>query len=431
MAQRGQYEDRFAMEIQNTTISTTVAFADGVDTTSGEEKSGILLNNHPNFPPGQNVIETRKASGSASRKDGTGLEFNQGTREPSFTIEFDVSAKVLYIPLHLLCQRGAVEEDAGGSGPNTKWFFPYSYEVTPSAAEYWGGFVRRLSVSASDSHRVVGAVASSMTLSSEFNSALVCSTEFMARDVENDYRVTASDNFEFTEDATLLWQGATTLIGDGSGVMEAVDLDGFSLTINTNPTRKFYSNQLTQKFLMMDVTAEGTIKVPFTAGTTNFEDNVLLRNFISGTPVRFSIYWGGQYPNANNDLSINFIARITDAPVGQDEDEIVTDVSFQCVEKIFIDSIANGNNNVTSIADSSGTTTITWAASQTALGNVFPGDYALMIDATEAQTKFLIDNVSAIDTYTLTATPSGSPAEVQIFSQPFNIGIDDNLDRSI
>ena len=47
MAQRAQYEDRYAIEIQNTSITTTAAFADGIDTVTGEEKSGILLNNQP------------------------------------------------------------------------------------------------------------------------------------------------------------------------------------------------------------------------------------------------------------------------------------------------------------------------------------------------------------------------------------------------
>ena len=97
-----------------------------------------------------------------------------------------MSCKVLYIPLHLLCQRGVIEELSTASGPETKWFFPYSYETTPSAAEYWGGFLRQMSDSGSDSHRAVGAIVNSITLSSEVDSqALVGTAEFMARDIEN------------------------------------------------------------------------------------------------------------------------------------------------------------------------------------------------------------------------------------------------------
>lgn len=432
--QRVQYEDRYAIDFQTTAIATVQAMTDGIDTASGFEKSGILLNNHPDIVPGQAIIDKKKATGSASRVSGPGREFQQGIKEPSFSIEFDVSSKVLYGPLRLFTQRGALSEDSTAGSDTTDWFVPYSYEGQPALAEVWANFVRQLAPDGqADSHRALGAIVNSITLSSEVGQAFVCSADFMVYDAENNYAVSAAnDNFEFTNDATLLWQNATTSVSDGFLAHEAVDLDGFSLTLSAEVSRKFYSNQLTSKYLFKEITGEGSIKIPWANSTTNFLDNVFLRNFIAGTPTRFSIYWTGQYPSANNHVSINFIARYTGAPVGQDEDEIVTDLSFIVTERILFDTLVDGNDNITSFVETTGTvaTMVFEPVEGTFDGNLFPGDMVRFPDSTTPNTKVRIDEVEgSTDFHLETSVTTPGLAEMVIYSQPFNIGVNDGIVR--
>lgn len=432
MVQRIQWEDRYAMDIQSV-IQTAVNAVDGVDTQSGEEKAGILLNSHPHLDPAPNIIDTEKVSGSASRTDGSGKEFQQGTKEPTFALDFDAIAKPLYLPLHLFGQKGSLNENGNTT---TKWFYPYSYEGGPSAAEIFGTFVRSLAPDGTaESHRAVGAICNSVSFSSEVNAALNISAEMMAREIEIN-RDTINDNFDISSDSVLLWQNATTHISDGVAAPVAFDCDGFSLTLTNNPIRKFYANQVTQKFLMGKIVGEGSIKIPWSPGSAAgaFEDNAMLAKFVSGTPTRFSFFWGAKYPTANNELSLNFIARYTGAPVGQDEDEIITDLSFQIVERVFLDSRTTGNNNITGFGSVGNPVidSIIVAGGQID-GNVFPGDFALFPGAVEQDTKFLIDDVGtpAVDDIHLTSTPTtpGS-SEMIIISQPFNIGLNDNIVRA-
>lgn len=426
MVQRIQWEDRYAIGIAAGVIGAQLNMTDAVDSTAGETKAGIILNNHPHLDPAPNIIDTEKVTGSAARVDGAGREFNQGTKEPTFSLDFDAIAKVLYAPLHLFAQKGNLEST------NVKWFFPYSYESVPAAPEVFGNLVRSLApAGTAESHRAIGMICNSISFNSEVGAALSITAEMMAQDVELNYNVSAAnDNFRFTNDANLLWQNAVVQISDGSVLAPVdIDVDGFSLTLTNSPIRKMYNNQLTQKYLMGKIVGEGSIKIPWSPGQSAWDDNTLLANFVSGTPTRFSIYWGSRLVTGANELSLNFIARYTGAPIGQDEDEIVTDLSFQIVERVFFDTLVDGIANITSFTEVAQVVTPTYSGA-VGDGNIYPGDYIVFPDATDSQVKHLVIDVDA-NTQTIGASPTGGPSEMYVINQPFNIGLNDGLDRAL
>lgn len=438
MAQRGQWQDVYAWTLSSLLSDGTSNISAGVDNSGDDALAGILFNSHPDLKPNQETIDTEKTSGSASRISRSGGELAQGSKKPSVSYEFDAAAKTLYLPLHVTLQRGSVDESADGvSDVKAKWFYPYSYEGTPVSPEIYAILARRLAPNGSpESHRMDGMIGSTLTLSADGeDSALVCSGEMLGRDVDTSYSTTVNDSFNFTPDSHLLWKDATTKIGDGTSAMEDVDLDGFSITLNINPVRKLYSNALTQKYLMGKLVAEGTIKVPWTNSSSSFTDNILLERFVAGTPTRFSIYWGNQYPSSNNDVSINFIARFTGADVGQDEDEIGTDLPFMCTEHVFMDGLPTGINNISGVSYVDPTLSVT-GSGLVATGNVFPGDAFESKDASAGQNVLhpivkVTAGSSPFDVGLATGTTITSPTSVSVLmSQPFSIGVYDNLDRS-
>lgn len=306
MAERIQWADRYASGRQTSAIGTAAA-----------TDIGYPLNNHPSFNPGQNIIDTRKATGLSYRHAGTGFEFQQGTKEPTTTWEFHVTPRMLAVQMWGLTQQSATEETGS---PYVKYFIPYS--TGQAAIEMWQSLVRSMAPSGTaSSHRIVGAVPSSITLSAEEGTPLTASVDFRGYNFESN-RDVASDTLTVSAENPLLWQNATISLGGTT-----VNLPGFTMTITNNLITKWYDSQTVEKFLLGDFGVEGTITVPWAATTVG--GNQQITDFINGNVTRLVIYWGtgGAIATTSQDLSIITHIRRTGAETVA-EDEIGIQIPF-------------------------------------------------------------------------------------------------------
>ncbi len=296
MAERMAWSERFALGVESvfgTAVATTI---------------GYPLTGHPALNPGQNVLDTRKAIGVPYRHAGTGMEFQQTTRQPTSTWPFEANSRLLTPILWSLFQSGAIEVN---STPYVKYFIPY--EV--SDCEMWATLLRSMAPSGTaSSHRIISAMTRSLQLSGEEAGALVANAEWYGRDFESN-RDVASDTLTVPAIAPLLFQDVTITLGGTT-----VNIPSFSITIGNGGLQKNYDSQGAIKNIIQDLTVEGTITIPWAATTVG--GNQQITDFINGNVTRLVIYWGkgGEIATTSADLSIICHIRRTNAePAAEDE----------------------------------------------------------------------------------------------------------------
>lgn len=284
----------------------------GVDS----NKYGIQLNNHPTFDPGQNIIDQEKAIGTSYRRAGAGYEFQQGTRLPTTTFEFDVTEKNIVPFLWTLFQKGL---DEGAASVYLKTFGCY-LEAEDSCEAYMT-LLRKMSDEDTNSHVIGGAICRSMTLSATSGEPLRASCEMIGYNMVTDFDFNAQSSIiEYDNSAPLLWQNATVELDDS-----AINIDGFSITITNNAVPKFYDSQHPVKYVLGRITVDGTITIPW--GDTNKGSNTEFDHFVAGTDAYLEIYWGNETPSADNDFKIFTNMRYTGA-TNTGDDEIGTELPF-------------------------------------------------------------------------------------------------------
>ena len=309
----------------NSATADADAFASGAIGVASN-KYGIPLLNKPVFDPGQNIVNQRKAIGVSYRRGDAGFEYNQGSRVPTTSWEFDVSYKNIVPFLWMLFQGGTTE---GAATTYLKTFVPY----TESAAGIYvaAALLAKNSNTAASSHMIGGAVVRSITLSSEEGMPLKATVEMIGYNMVSDFDLDADANLiEYDNTAPLLWQDATVSLGGTT-----VNIPGFSLTISNNLVTKNYDSWHTEKYVLMDCTAEGSFRLPYSAATVG--GNAQLDNFINGTDQLLKITWGSGSHNTLGDFEIEVNARYTGAQFVAD-DEIVLELPF--------DGVYDGTNNL-------------------------------------------------------------------------------------
>lgn len=329
MAERVNFEDRYGL-IQNVTSISNGVSADATTFNSatvndtfiaggiGVETSiyGIALNNHPTFNFGQNIIDTRKAIGTSYRHAGTGFEFQQGTRLPSATYEFDVTPWTIAPFLWTLFQSGSSQ---GGASAYVKTFVPYT--EADMDFEAWLTLIRTLSDGSADSHVLGGMIANSIAFSAEEGTPLRAAVDMIGYNGVTDFDFDAQASLlNYSARAPLLWQNATITM-DGT----TVNLTGINFTITNSATPKFYDSQHPVKHILGDFGLEGTISVPWAQATEG--GNEQITNFINGTDVALTVYWGATPAASSGDLSMVLNIRYTGAETTS-EDEIATSLPF-------------------------------------------------------------------------------------------------------
>lgn len=300
----------------NTATADADAFAAGaigIDTS----KYAIPLLNHPHIEHGVEIINQRKAVGTSYRRSGSCMEYIQGARIPTVTLECDATKKILGLFCYLLFQGGSSEE---AGTPYLKTFSPYgegTESVVASAA-----IVRLMSAGTANSHLMGGAIIKSMTLSAEEGQPLKVTADFTGYNSVSDYDFDAAANIlEFDNTACLMWSNASVKL---SGT--AVNIPGFSVTITNNAVPKYYNSTHVTKYVLGDFTATGSFKVPYAATTVG--DNTQINNFVAGTDCLFQVWWGNETPSADGDVKVELNAYYTGASLSA-EDEITSDLTFE------------------------------------------------------------------------------------------------------
>jgi len=322
-AQRVIWEDLFGVGIGTTNIST-----------AANTSFGVPLNNHPSFNPGTQTVNTRKAVGTAYRQTSSGcLEYQQGSAVPTTSWEFDVSSKNLSPFLWSLFQSGAFQ---GAASTYIKYFVPYDKPDT----DVWLTLVRKLApAGTAASHRIVGAIVNSITLSAEEGQNLKATVEFQGYSFESNRDVGTADAFTFQTASCLQWQNAVVTL-DGT----TINIPGFSLTISNNAITKFYDNATAVRHDAGEFTATGSFSVPWSQ--TIEGGNAQIDAFAAGTSSRLVIYWGdSELANANGEFTIIANIRPTGVNVTGD-DEIITEVSFECASDKFTSSVIDASSSI-------------------------------------------------------------------------------------
>ncbi len=307
-----------------TTITSTHAFGTGVISINDDVYAYPLVG-HPNFDPGQTVIDQRKAVGIATRRTGPGFEYQQGVKSPVTTWEFDANAYNLVLPLWLLFQKGTTEAASGASFVKT-YIAPTC--TTGVEMEQFGVLLKRMECgSVTSAQRILGAVVRSITFTAESNTPLKVSVEFVGADIGVAYN---AQNAVLTFDTNdpLIWGASSTEVKidpAGGGAGTEINVDSWSVTISNNVIGKQYGQSTVQKFIVQDFTVEGTIKVPWGAAAGG--KNVLVEDLISGDDMYMSLSWGSITGASSGDFAIILNVRITNVEMSHD-DEVAQDITF-------------------------------------------------------------------------------------------------------
>ncbi len=325
MAERSAFEDLYGVLTNTTSISNGVS-ADATTFNSatvndlftagdiGVESNiyAIPLIGHPAINHGQNILDVRKSTGLAYRHAGTGMEFQQTTRQPSTTWNFEVTAWNIAPFLWTLFQAGTSQ---AGATTYVKTFIPYA--EADQDFEAWLTLIRKMSDGTANSHVAGGMIARSINFTAESGGALNANIEMIGYNSVTDFDLDAQASLlNFSTRASLLWQNATITL-DGT----PINIDGINFTITNNATSKFYDNVHPTKHLLGDFGVEGTVVIPWAQATEGA--NSQITKFIAGTDSALVVYWGNSPASANGDIAFSLNIRYTGAePTTDDEIQI-------------------------------------------------------------------------------------------------------------
>jgi len=270
---------------------------------------GIPLLNRPDFSPGQEIIDQRKAIGVPFRNTAAGYEFQQGNRLPSVVYEFDVTKRNIVPFLWTLFQKGTSEGEA------TVYLKTFSsYSEGNEDCEAYLCLLKKMTSEDTNSHIIGGAIAHTITLSAESGMPLKANCEMFGYNMADDFDFNAQASIiDYDSTAPLLWANATIKLAG-----TAINTQGFNMTIKNNAVPKFYNSKHPNKYVLGDITVEGTITLPWSSATVG--GNAQIDNFVNGTDATLSIYWGNETPSADGDFKILTNIRYNNAAVvGEDE----------------------------------------------------------------------------------------------------------------
>jgi len=424
LAQRSTQQDRYALDFQSS-IETAVSCLNGIDT----GKSGITMFNHSSLYANQNILSQEKTVRSASRNQL--VEYQNTTTNPSVSFQIMLSPKLAFAPFRLFFQRGSLQDSEDST---VKWFFPYSFEEGGSTCETWATIVRDLSSGETHSHRLIGAVSNRCSISIDPTEYGIINCEFIGKQYDFSYN-SSGDNFTLSTDAPLLWRNCVTKIGNSYNSLETFDFKELSLSLSNSVVGKKFNNASVQRFVLGKIEGTGSFVVPWENSSTSFTYNTLLSNLLSGNVTRLSMYWGRQYVDTGSTVSINLLIRYNKGGVSSD-DEISSDMAWELVEDA---SFSSENGKIVSWeidSSSANIVHVVFAGTETLIGNVFPGDVILTLDAVTGQNiKWKIEKILTSTSLRLSAAHvagvGASGSNFTIIRHPINIGINDKLNRNI
>ena len=326
MAIRSGWEDQYAIIQTQGGITSDIDIGGASLIASGAlqgvdvDKFGLEVTNSPSIDPGQNIIDTPKSLGIPYRRTGAGYEFQQGTKAPSVTVEFDVTAPLMSLMLWLLLQNGGSQT---GSAPIVYTFVSYTTPIV----EVWCNFWRIMSASVANSHQILGGIVQSLTLSGSEGDTFKGSAEIIGADFSNIENLGGNTtNIAYDQQAPILYQDLTFDLNS-----TAVHVSEFSVTISNNAIPHYYvGSQTPRRFLLDRLEISGSFKLAWDSdvdGGVDEDENQALDDFIAGTPAKLEIYKSDSPADTDGEVSLALGVRYSEAPVNTEE-ETATDISF-------------------------------------------------------------------------------------------------------
>ena len=247
-------------------------------------EGGLDVIGYPDFASGLNVIDTRKATGAPYRKT---IEYLQGDKDPTVTLEQEASPANLVAPLRLLFS--TVTELAGA--PYGKIYNVYTsltncdYSAKASAPKASPALCSliRYTGTASESHRITSSIIRSITISGAEGEALKISAVYVGKNLETNVNPTLT-KFEFpvTNNTAIMFHDLTFRL-DGTATIK---VNSFSITMTNNAVAKHQATGATSNadtvnnFILGDFTVTGNFVCPWDA------TNVQIEKFTNGSAGR-------------------------------------------------------------------------------------------------------------------------------------------------
>lgn len=312
------WQDAYYM-IATTAITDSPSFT--LETNPGTYGAGkplVYLKNHPAFDINKGIIAARKATGrSVLMKDASvRIERTPGTVAPTTSFEMDFDPDSCFIPLYTLFQE---REAAVGTG-TTQTFTTY----TGSTANNYASLMRW--TESGYSHKIVGAIPNSVTISGNEGEAITMTVEWSGADMSTANTDTPAAWATGDSKQFLLFQDMTFQFEDSSGVIQSGDTVGFDITITNNVVSKHYDHPSMQRHILGDLSVTGTLRVPWSS--TYGGQNEFITRLLDGDDFKVYLFWGNQVPANDNDVSITLNIEPDTATTSGGEEEAINEVAF-------------------------------------------------------------------------------------------------------
>jgi len=268
------------------TKGTAVNCGDYIASTSTGQEGGLAIIGYPNFDPGLNIIDTRKATGVPYRKT---IEYLQGDKDPTLSLEMDATILNLILIISSLVGDSIDEADAS--------VYEKIFTIYSSMPSYTGRSSDTLADTtlytlyqntgvANESIRITDAICSSMTFSGAEGEPWKVTSEWMGAKYETDVDCSVgSHDFTIptTQNTPLMFRDAYIRLGGGSNL----EVSSLSLTATSNLVAKHQASgrgsdqEYPNEFLWQDFTVSGSLVIPWNGNNATYIDK-----FIDGSGGR-------------------------------------------------------------------------------------------------------------------------------------------------
>jgi len=285
----------------------------------GTSTSIVYTKNDPVFNPNREIISNRKATGNAylTKAASIPIERLPGVEAPTTSFEIDFETASAYIPLVTLFQEIT---STVGTSAETKVFNCYS----GSDVSCYAALKRVLE---NDKCQLIkGAIAQSVTISGNEGEPVTMTVDWLGADMDGD-ATTGKSTWATTHASTFVMFKDMICAYNASGA--TIDIVGFDLTISNNAVARHYNKATIQKYLLGDLTVEGTLRFPWGADTVGSTAFFTLLN--AGTAFKLWLYKGNDI-TTHIDSTAGYFTIIVNAEVDDvttnADDELVNEISF-------------------------------------------------------------------------------------------------------
>jgi len=382
MAIRPKFAEQLIVAGQSTGATTTITSFTPTDSSMDPQDDatardyGLMVTSDPALSFAPELTDEQKVTGLAQRWTGAGREFlpdgstswlssPQVVLKPTITLSMDADAYTLPFWLHLLYQSGMSEADATPfekfCKPPVEW--DSGSGISGAEAEFFATLGRVMSTNSANSHKMDGAVVTSLTISGESGKAVKLSVELAG--------ASATDAFDmggtavtYADKTPLLTSDLVAVIADAVSSSETqVNLESWSIKISNNAVGRVYNNSSIQSWVLGKFDVECTCTFP--QDLSVMANSTFLNNMVSGNEVlliltnvstaspltltRASGDSGGSEFLSAGDVLLSAHGRITSFAMSGDN-EIMNEITFTGTAGE-VNNIADGNCELSGVSN--------------------------------------------------------------------------------